>query len=107
MATLIFIGLLGVFAYHCSASHKEFRGSSAMMKTVLGLCGSIGYIAHYATLIWSFWHYDWWQPIVTGIASILVGGISAILFQRNIVGMLLSPICVIVFAILSVIGLCN
>ena len=28
MVTLVFIGLLGVFSYHCAAIYKEFRGAS-------------------------------------------------------------------------------
>lgn len=105
MGTLVFIGLLGMFSYHCAAIHKEFRGASEFFKELTGLAGNIGYFAYYGVLIWSFWHYAWWQPIVTYIAAIIVGGISAIFFQKNIIGMMASPILVVVFAILSVIGL--
>lgn len=105
MVTLVFIGLLGVFSYHCSAIYKEFRGASKTVKELTGLAGNIGYLAYYGALIWSFWHYAWWQPIVTFVAAIIIGGLSAIFFQKNIIGMMASPVLVIVFAILSIIGL--
>lgn len=105
MSTLIFIGLLGVFAYHCGAIYKGFRGSSKAVKELIGLAGNIGYLVYYGVLIWSFWYYEWWQPIVTFVVAIIVGGLSAILFQKNIIGMMISPVLVVVFSILSIIGL--
>ncbi len=105
MVTLVFIGLLGVFSYHCTAIYKEFRGASKTVKELTGWAGNIGYLVYYGVLIWSFWHYAWWQPIVIFIAAIVIGGISAIFFQKNVIGMMISPILVIVFAILSIIGL--
>lgn len=105
MGTLVFIGLLGVFAYHCTAIHKEFRGASKTVKELTGIAGGIGYLVYYGVLIWSFWHFAWWQPIVTFVAAIIAGGVSAVFFQRNIIGMMISPIMVVVFAALSVIGL--
>ena len=105
MNTLIFIGLLGVFAYHCTSNDKEFRGSSDTARLIQGFAGSIGYFVYYATLIWSFWHFAWWQPIVTFVAVIIAGSISAIVFQRTFFGMIISPIMVVLFATLSIIGL--
>lgn len=105
MSTLIFIGLLGVFAYHCTAINKEFRGSSKTIKELTGLASGIGYLVYYGVLIWSFWHYEWWQPIVTFIATMIAGGFSAIIFQRTIIGMIASPILVFVFGALSIAGL--
>lgn len=101
----MFIGLLGVFAYHCTAIYKEFRGASYTVKELYGLAGGIGYFVYNGVLIWSFWHYEWWQPVVTFVAALIVGAISAILFQTNIIGMMVSPVLLIVFAVLSVIGL--
>lgn len=105
MDTLIFIGLLGVFSYHCLAIGKEFRGSSEMARSILLLLGTIGYITFLVTLVWSFWHFAWWQPLVTYAAATIVGGITAIFFQRTVMGIIISLICVVVFSILSIIGL--
>lgn len=105
MSTLIFIGLLGVFSYHCLAIGKEFRGSSEMARSILLLLGTIGYITFLVTFVWSFWHFAWWQPLVTYAAATIVGGITAIFFQRTVVGVIACQLCVIVFAILSIIGL--
>ncbi|MEG2599509.1 MAG: hypothetical protein RSA66_08550 [Muribaculaceae bacterium] len=105
MVTIIFIGLLGVFSYHCLAIHKEFGGSSVVAKAIIGLAGMIGDVIYYITLVWSFWCFPWWQPIVVFVSATLIGSVSAFFFQRNIIGTLLSPILVIVFSVLSVIGL--
>lgn len=107
MTTLVYIGLIGVFAYHCSAIAHDFRGSSYTIKSLMSISGGIGYMLHYALLIWSFWQFSWWQPIVTAVASIIVGGITAILFQRNFVGMILSPLLMVISAVLGLIGLIN
>lgn len=104
MSTLFFIGLLGVFSYHCQAIHKDFSGASKAVKELIGLAGTIGHLVYFGVLVWSFWHYEWWQPIITFIAAIIIGGISAIFFQRNIFGMMISPYLVVIFAILSIIG---
>lgn len=111
MSTLVYIALLGFFSYHCSSLFRNFRGSSELMKCILGTIGTLGDIIYLVTLIWSFWHYTWWMPIVTSILSIIVGSwISVILFQGNafkiILGMYLSLIGVVVFSILSITGLC-
>lgn len=105
MSTLFFIGLLGVFSYHCATIHKEFRGASKVSKTLIGLVGNIGSLLYYSVLIWSFWRYDWWKPVITFITAIIVGSISAIFFQRNAFGIMISPYLVVIFAILSIIGL--
>jgi hypothetical protein len=104
MKTLLFVGLLGVFSYHCMANWKEFRGASGKVEALLAISGSIGYTAYYAMLIICFWHFAWWKPIVTAIASIVFGGFSGIFFQKSLVGMMLSPILVLVFLILSIVS---
>ena len=105
MNTLIYIGLLGVFAYNTMANYQAFKGSSKVAKTVIGLLGCIGQTIYYISIIWSFWHFDWWQPIVTFIISMIAGGIVAPILQRNLFGIMVSPIALVVFAILSIIGL--
>lgn len=106
MTTLILIGLVGVFSYHSAANGNEFKGSSEWMKLMLTLGGTIGYIAYFTLIVISFWHYVWWKPIVTMIAStIIVAPITSPLFQRNIFGMIVSPIAVVVLTSLAIAGL--
>lgn len=111
MSTLVYIALLGFFSYQCTTLFNNFRGSSELMKCLLGVTGLIGTVLYLVTVVWSFWHYTWWMPIVAFIASIIFGSlISATLFQGSalkvILGTLLSPVCVVVFSVLSIIGLC-
>lgn len=105
MSTLIFITLLGVFAHHCIEIEKNFKGRWQNAKIALGLIGYLGYTIFYITLIWSFWHFKWWQPILALISYSILGGFSAIVFQRSIFGILASPVLTILFAIFSIIGL--
>lgn len=107
MKVLIFISLLGMFAYHCSAIVNEFKGKSTFVFSIFNILGAIGYLVFFATLIWSFWPFLWWQPIVALIVSMLGGAMTAIIFQTNIIGMLLSVTGVVVFSILSIWGLLN
>ena len=102
MATLVFICLLGVFSYHTTTINLEFRGSSQKAKDVYGLLGGIGYLLYFISLVWSFWTFAWWQPIVTLIASIAISGITAPIFQRTFIGVLVSPIALVVFQTLSI-----
>ena len=100
------IGLVGVFAYHSAANGNEFKGSSEGMKLMLTLGGTIGYIAFVALIIASFWHYAWWQPIVTMAAVIfVVSPITSPIFQRNLFGIIISPIAVVVCASLAIAGI--
>ena len=106
MSTLILIGLVGVFAYHSASNGNEFKGSSVWMKLILTSGGAIGFIAYIALVIASFWHYAWWQPIVTMLAStLIVAPITSPLFQRSMFGMVASPIAVVVCASLAIAGL--
>ena len=105
MSALIFIGLTYMFSYNCSENYKVFRGASANAKGFIGLMSHIGIVVFYATLIWSFWHFAWWQPIVTYIGAMLVSGFTAFLFQGNAFGIIASPFLVIVYSFLSVFSL--
>lgn len=106
MNTLILIGLVGVFAYHSASNGNEFKGSSTWMKLILTLGGTIGYIAFLVLTIISFWHYTWWQPIVTLLAStIVVAPITSAIFQKNILGMIVSPLAVVILTVLAIAGL--
>lgn len=102
MSTLIYIAALGVMAYNCMANYNDFKGASSTIKTVFGLGGSVGYTVYYITLVWSFWHFAWWQPIVAYVATLIIGGVSAVFFQRNYIGMMLCPVLIVVFSILSI-----
>lgn len=105
MSTLISIGLLGVFAYHCLAIYKDFRGASAIVRGLMQLIGIIGTLTFYVLLVISFWRFAWWQSILTLIASIIIGGPTAIIFQKTLIGMILSPVLVLTFLALSIISL--
>lgn len=105
MATLIYIGLLGIFSYNATANYQQFRGSSMTAKTITGLLGGIGYTIYYISLICCFWQFEWWQPIVTLIASTIIGGLTAPIFQRTLIGILITPVLVIIFASLSIVGI--
>lgn len=107
MNALIYIGLLCILSYNCSVNYKNFRGSSMRAKANMGLIAGIGNVIFHIAIIWSFWHFTWWQPIVTYIGAMFVAGFTAILFQRNLVGILITPILTIVFAVLSIVALCT
>ena len=105
MSTLIYIGLLGVFAYNCSANGSNFKGSSASAKNMQIVAGALGYLVFFVALVWSFWPFTWWQPIVTLLASVFLGGFSAPIFQGNAIGIMVSPYLTALFAGLSIWGL--
>ena len=97
MNTLLFIGLLGLFSYNCATIGNEWKGRSTNLKTAYVIGGALGYLLWFASLIWSFWHFDWWQPILLFIATIFISGLSAIIFQKNLIGMILSLIGLLTF----------
>lgn len=107
MKTLVFIGLLGIFSYHCSAISREFKGSSIKVKTCIGLLGAVNYIMFIIMTIICFWPFKWWQPIVMFFASTVLGGLTAFIFQKTLVGMVLSSILVEVFFFISCFSLCR
>jgi hypothetical protein len=102
MEALVFIGLLGLFSYHSFSNYDNFGGSSMLMKQILGLAGNFGYIIWFIVWVWSFWHFAWWQPIVTIVLSMMLSGLSAPLFQKTAIGIFVTPILVVVSMILSV-----
>lgn len=104
---LLFISFAYIMAYNCCEISRNFRGSSGLVRMLIGLIGNICHIASYALFIWSFWHYDWWMPIVAYLGSIIFAGFTALIFQRTLIGMMLSPVLLLLFTILSVIYLLN
>lgn len=102
---LIFICFLFVFSYHSSENGRQFRGDSQFMSFMLTVIGGIGWIATYVALIWSFWPFKWWQSILTSVCGVELGALTSPLFQRTVLGIILSPILVVVFGILSFVNL--
>lgn len=105
MWTLICIGIVGIMSYNCMENSRNFNGSSEAIKLYTTFFALLGTPLYYGLIIWSFWHYDWWMPIVTYIIAIILGGITAPLFQHTIFGILFSPIIMVTFAIISIINL--
>lgn len=107
MKALVFICLLWVFHYNCSEIARNWKGSSSTLETVVSLEGLIGKLLFLITFIWSFWHYEWWQPIVAFIVTMFAAGIIANLFQKTLIGMMVSMVAVPVFSTLAIISLCQ
>lgn len=104
MSTLIYIGLLGVFSYYCQSFAGNFKGSSLTVKTLLTVFGSLGYLALFAFIVWSFFKFTWWEPLLTLIASSVLGGFT-IFIVDNIAGKILSMLAVPLLIVLCVLCL--
>jgi len=106
--TLVWIVLLGIFAYNCTYAGKNFQGRSTTIGFLLSIFGAIGYLAFFAFIIWSFFQFVWWKPILAFVVSIVLGG-SFGLFSNNLtvkaISTIISIIAVPIFIILSLIGL--
>lgn len=107
MNTLIFIGLLGCFSYLSTSYAQTFKGSAAKAKFILNILGRTGNLCFWIFIIWSFFQFVWWQPILTIVCSMLLGGVIGGLFYRNMAMMFISPIGIPVFFALSLISLLN
>lgn len=107
MNTLVFVGLLGIFSYFNLKAAKNFRGSSLMVKSILLFSGAIGYWSFYAYLIWAFFLFAWWYPIVVLVITSILGGILDVLLARSPIGMLLSMIACPIFWMLGLLSLLN
>lgn len=51
LKTLVYIGLANVFTYNSYRCDRDFRGSSLLAKSILGLAGFLGYIMYLVTLV--------------------------------------------------------
>lgn len=107
MNTLVFVGLFGLFCYHCKTLFGLFKGSSKFMGDILYLAGNVGQLVFYGLTIWSFWHFSWWQVVIMYILETVLSGFSAVFVQRNTIAIFACPVLAVVFAILSIIGLIN
>lgn len=107
MSTLVIIGLLGIFSYFNIKAAKNFRGSSLIIRNILLVSGTIGYWSFYAFIIWAFFLFPWWQPIVVLIITSILGGILDALLFRTFSGVLLSMILCPILFLLSLLSLLN
>ena len=104
MGTLFSIGLLGVFAYHCTYNGFVYKECPQNIKLLLKCFGVIGYLLYIATFIWSFWHFVWWKPwVIALITTHIVTPLTTPFFQKDMLG--LSPALVILFSFFSIWGL--
>ena len=72
METLIYIGLLGIFSYLSVHYAQTFKGRSEGVRFILYTFGYVGHLGTLAFIIWSFFQFTWWQPIVTAVVSMLL-----------------------------------
>lgn len=105
MSTMIFIMLLGIFSYFNIKAARNFRGNSIKAKNALLISGTVGYWSFYAFIIWSFFLFEWWLPVVVFVLDSIVGAIFDLLFSGKLYGMILSLIACPIFWILSLVSL--
>lgn len=105
METLIYIGLLGIFSYLSVHYAQTFKGRSEGVRFILYTFGYVGHLGTLAFIIWSFFQFTWWQPIVTAVVSMLLGGVVAGILYNSLVMKLASMIAVPVFLVLSLMAL--
>lgn len=79
---VVLLFILGFTSYQCTMSGKNFAGSSSVIKNLFSISGSVGYIAFFVFVIWSFFIIEWWIPVVTVIVTAFVSGILSALFDR-------------------------
>ena len=102
MNALIVICLLGIFAYHSGAIGNQFKGSSALLKNAAVFAGGFGYLVFFVSIVWSFWPFSWWQPIVTLVLSVLLGGLTSSIFQRSFAGVIISIVAALILCVWAI-----
>lgn len=102
MGTLVYVSILGVFAYNCHYLGSKFKGSSLAMRNALAISGGIGFLVFFVFIIIGFFHFTWWQPLLALIAPAFLSIIVSRVLD-NILGMFLSIIAVIVLIVICII----
>lgn len=103
----MFIGLLGIFSYYNIQAANNFRGSSSTAKNLLLYSGSLCNTSFFVFLIWAFFVFTWWQPIIVLVLTPFTAVVFEKCFNRNIIVMLLSLVACPIFWILSLLSLLN
>lgn len=75
-----------------------------MVKTLLTICGGLGYLAFFAFIVWSFFKFTWWEPLLTLIVASVLGGITIFLVD-NMAGKIISLLAVPILIVLCVLCL--
>lgn len=102
MGTLIYVALLGFFAYNCHYLGSKFKGSSLAMRNALAISGGIGFLAFFVFIIIGFFHFTWWQPLLALIAPAFISIIASRVLD-NILGMFLSIVAVYILIAICII----
>ena len=101
---MVYVALLGAFAFVVQRGYNNFRGTSETAKTMLAIVGGLGYLAFFIFLIWGFFRFAWWQPILAFVGAVVAGVVLDMILNNSfgeIIALLAVPIltgvCVYLF----------
>ncbi len=95
VTVIILVALLGVASFICSKSGAEFRGSSEVAKFVMNIVGAIGYLAYFVFLIWGFFVFPWWVPVLAFIINVAIVSMIPINMPITFVSLIVVPLTIV------------
>lgn len=84
MWLLVSANFLLTLPWFISKSEIHSAQFGGEMPTVpAALSGVLGLTTSTVLIIWSFWPFEWWQPLVAGVLGSLIAGIVGALLGRT------------------------
>jgi len=90
--------LLGVFTQGTANAARNFRGSSQWAYYLLQISGNFGSLLYFVLIIWGFFVFPWWVPVIALLVPLAFLRIIFIL-SNNILFRMTGPIIVFVLLI--------
>ena len=99
MATIIILlVLLASASFIAATASTTFKGSSSTMYMLLNIAGVFGYLAFFAFIIWGFFKFPWWVPVVSLVVPFLIAGLivplTRMVFPR-IISVVMVPVLIV------------
>lgn len=90
--------ILGVFTHVASQSARDFRGSSVNAYHLLLFTGNFGSLLYFVFIIWGFFLFPWWVPVISLAIPFALLHFSLRL-SGNLIARVISPFLIIALVI--------
>ena len=95
---IVLLVLLGIFTQVAAQSARNFRGGSINAYYLLLFTGNFGSLLYFVFIIWGFFLFPWWVPVISLAIPFALLHFSLRL-SDNLVARVISPFLIIALVI--------
>lgn len=95
---IVLLVILGMFTHVAAQSARNFRGSSINAYHLLLFTGNFGSLLYFVFIIWGFFLFPWWLPVISLAIPFALLHFSLRL-SDNLIARVISPFLIIALVV--------